>query len=287
MEFSFDSFVNRTYDYDYEEKKHSGLWLRDENMDIGGGRISFADIDRFDEYPDADTVMISGLRQDTFEYFIGKYGRRLRAIRFFKNKFIEDLSPLGDLPGLEYVYFFANQRVTSLWDMSGNASLTGVALFDFSRLSDLTGIGRAPALKDFRIGNKVWSKAVIDSFLPFSGTAVEKLSFSGRAIKDNDLSFLDKMPALREFDFPTNLYTTAQVAWIAANFPELEGFALGAKVDITAPGSDEDPEVIIVGKGKPHLIVRGNEKRIGKYEAEFEALKERYRGVPYHTAFLD
>ena len=78
-------------------------------MDIGGGRISVFDIDKLKDYPDADVVTISGLHQDTFEYFIKTYGKQLRAIRFFKNKFIEDLSLLGTLPQLEYVYFFANQ----------------------------------------------------------------------------------------------------------------------------------------------------------------------------------
>lgn len=87
MKFSFDSFADGSFDYDCKTKNHTCLWLREANMDIGGGTISKEEIDSLANYPDIDVVTISGLRQDTFEYFIKNYGKQLRAIRFFKNKF--------------------------------------------------------------------------------------------------------------------------------------------------------------------------------------------------------
>lgn len=289
MEFSFESFVYGSFDYDAVTETHSCMWLREEKMDIGGGRISVFDIDKLKDYPDADVVTISGLHQDTFEYFIKTYGKQLRAIRFFKNKFIEDLSLLGTLPQLEYVYFFANQRVTALGDMTENESLTGLCIEDFSRLSSIKGIERAPILKEFRIGNAIWSKMVVDSLMPFANTGVERLSFTGRAIADNDLSFLEQLPHLKVFDFDANLFTTEQVAWIVANFPQVEGFALKPKYDCELLESNENPVdvpgVIIVGKRKPALKVKGNEGKIEKYVQAFEALKKKYKGVPYRDAF--
>ena len=140
MEFTFDSFVDGSFDYDPKTKTHTCLWLREEQMDIGGGKISIADIDKLKDYPKTDVVRISGLRQDTFEYFIQTYGNQLKAISFFKNKFIEDWSLLGTLTNVEYLHFFANQRISSLWDMSENRSLTGLCIEDFSRLSSIEGI---------------------------------------------------------------------------------------------------------------------------------------------------
>ncbi len=49
MYFSFDSFVNGNFDYDKETQTHTCLWLREENMDIGGGTISAEDIDKLKE----------------------------------------------------------------------------------------------------------------------------------------------------------------------------------------------------------------------------------------------
>ena len=60
MEFSFDSFADGNFDYDPATKTHSCIWLREEKMDIGGGKISVSDIDKLKEYPGADVVTISG-----------------------------------------------------------------------------------------------------------------------------------------------------------------------------------------------------------------------------------
>ena len=73
MDYSFDDFVGGYFDYDPVKKIHTCLWLRDEKMDISGGKISVSDIDVLKDHPDTDTVTISGLRQDTFEYFIATY----------------------------------------------------------------------------------------------------------------------------------------------------------------------------------------------------------------------
>lgn len=289
MDFSFESFVSGNFDYDKTTRTHNSLWLREENMDIGGGKITIADIDKLKKYPDTEVVTISGLKQDTFEYFIKTYGKQLKAIRFFKNKFVEDLSLLGTLPHLEYLYFFANQRVTALWDMTENKSLSSLCIEDFSRLTSIRGVETAPALKEFRIGNAIWNTMVLDSLMPLSNSKIERLSFTGRAIGDNDFSFLETLPELKVFDFATNVFTTEQVAWIAANCPLAEGYALKAKVDCMLSDSNEHlvdvPKSIIVGKRKPVLKVKGNEEKIQKYVDSFEKLKKKYKGMSYKVAF--
>lgn len=52
MEFSFDSFIDGSFDYDCETKTHGCIWLREEEMDIGGGKITVADIDKLKFHPD-------------------------------------------------------------------------------------------------------------------------------------------------------------------------------------------------------------------------------------------
>ena len=285
MDFTFHDFVNGYFDYDLDKKTHTCLWLRDEDMDIGGGKISISDIDRLKNYPETEVVRISGLRQDTFEFFIKTYGQKLKAIDFFKNKFVEDWSLLGTLHELEYVRFFANHRIGSLWDMRNNVSLKGLSISDFSRLHSIEKINTAPALKYFDIGNAVWGTMTVESFLPLADTSIEELSFTGKRIDDDDLSFLSSMSHLRKFDFPANLFSTEQVAWIAANFPQLEGCFIKAKCD--CPLCDGVPGVMIVGKRKPYLPIEGNENRIQNYIDSFEALKRRLKGISYEKAFYN
>lgn len=80
MNFSFESFVNGEFDDDKNTSTHNCLWLRQENMDVGGGKITLADIDRLKDYPDIEAVTISGLRQDAFEYFIKTYGKQFKIM---------------------------------------------------------------------------------------------------------------------------------------------------------------------------------------------------------------
>ena len=286
MDLSFEQLVRGELCY-----SDSLIWLRPKKFDIGGGRIEKDDIDLLASHPDSLAVRITGLRQDTFEYFIQTYGRQLKAIDFFKNKLVEDWSLLGSLPELEYVHWFANQRINKFWDMSNNFSLRGLCISDFSRLHSIEGIGRAPALKYFSFQDAIWDSSEVESFSPLTNTGITHLCFGGKRITDNSLDFLEGMPNLEVFDFALNKFSTEQVAWIVANFPSLRGFALRAKRDdtvcrITPNGEYVNvPGAFITGKRKPALAYEENADRIQKYVDNFEALKHKYKGMSYKDAF--
>ena len=113
--------------------------------------------------------------------------------------------------------------------MRRNTSLSGLCIQDLTQLSSIEGIQAAPALKEFIIGNAIWCKITLESLKPLAHSNIEKFMFCGKTVADNNYSFLADMPNLKQFDFPTNMLTTEQVAWIVANFPKLEGSALTAK----------------------------------------------------------
>lgn len=205
---NFENFINGSWDYDKEKECHTGIWIRSNNMDVGGGRIAKEEIDRLSMYDNKEALTISGLTQETFEYFINKYGKELRAVRFFKNKMVEDWSLLGSLPDIEYIYWFHNQRITKLWDMSKNVGLKGLCISDFTRLKKLDGVEKAPNLEWFSMRDAVWDKTEVESYKCFSNTNVKYLHFGGKKILDGDLSFVADMPRLERFDFPPNLFET-------------------------------------------------------------------------------
>jgi hypothetical protein len=268
---------------DFCSNIHAGVTIFPGTKDGVLCPITIEQIDRLKETPEADVVTICGLKQDTFEYFIRTYGRQFRAIKFFKNRFIEDWSLLGTLTDVQYLHFFWNQRITSFWDMSGNTALRGLAVKDFSRLMNVELVNTALNLETFWIGNEIWSRMVIDSLMPLVGSSISHLIFDGRKIVDDDLSFLDGMINLKRFDFPSNLYTTEQVAWIAANYPKLDGSYIIPYSIYDGFGSEK--RVIITGKGKPSFDYKGNDERLLKCEARFNELKTRYKGIPYRVAF--
>ena len=121
----------------------------------------------------------------------------------------------------------------------------------------------------------------MESLKPLVNTNIKRINFSGKKIKDMDISFIPNMKKLEIFDFPTNHFTTEQVAWLKAKCPELKGFALKPYREIflwneTTNKSDK-PAVIIVGKRKPMLAIEGNEKKIENYLAKFEMLVQMYQ----------
>ncbi len=285
---NFKEFISGTWDYCKKRKIHKALHIHPKEMDVGGGKISICDIDVLKKYPKVDTFTISGLNQATFEYFIKNYGSQIKAIRFFKNKLVEDWSFLSTLPNLEFIYFFHNQRITKLWDMTNNTNLKGIAISDFTRLKDLKGIEKAPNLEYFSFEDAVHNTSTVNSYMCFANTNLKYLKFLAKDIIDRDLSFLKTMPNLREFDFAPNFFPTEVVAWICSNFPQLKGSSLKPyKIFNLSINNEKKDVVFIIGKGKPAFDLINNEKRIEKYILNFENLKKKYHGKDYKEAFFN
>lgn len=285
---NFKAFIDGSWDYDKEKECHTGIWIHSDNMDISGGRITKEEIDRLSEYENKEAITISGLTQETFEYFIKKYGKELRAVRFFKNKMVEDWSLLGTLPNIEYIYWFHNQRITSLWNMSNNIALKGLCISDFTRLKRLDGITKAPGLEWFSIRDAVWDKAEIETFRCFEGCNVKYLHFGAKKILDGDISFVSRMPALQRFDCIPTLFETEKIVWVMANCPDIKGWAFEMFIeDMICDKESKEyniPALRLTGKGKRCFPVT-DENRKKKLESEFLYLMESYRGKDYKEVF--
>ena len=96
-----------------------------------------------------------------------------------------------------------------------------------------------------------------------------------------DISFIPQMRALEVFDFPTNLFTMEEVAWLVGKCPDLEGYALKPYIETMVYNEKtykaDKPGFILVGKRKPTLATEGNEKRIANHVAQFNKIVEQTR----------
>ncbi len=145
--------------------------------DVGGGKTEKEDIDCLEEYPTAKSLIISGLNQECFEYLIKHYGSQFEAISFWKNKSVSDLSPLEDLTNVKFIHFFFNQKATDLWNMERNEKLSGLSIYDFSKLHSVVKVATAPYLNYFSIGNRVWPKMEIESLKPLIHSQIRGLQY--------------------------------------------------------------------------------------------------------------
>ncbi len=282
---NFPSFINGTFDRVAVGGRHS-LVLK--SAVPGVRAIMERDIDVLRQYPYLKTVTVTGLHQDTFEYFVRKFGTQFHAIRFEENPMVEDWSRLGRLNHLSFLCIRGNRHLTSLWDMSYHDHLQGLSLIGVPRLANIEGIEQAKVLKYLHMGDALSLDASLSSLAVLKHTGIEHLTYMGKLTEDSSLSFVADMPRLKEFHFPTNLYTTRQVAWMVANYPDVQGLSLAPMLETNkCVYGTNTPAVQIVGKKKPLLIRAGNEAKIAAYQKQFDALVEKYKGRPYHAVLDD
>ncbi len=259
--------------YNFTIRDYYEAFLYGEAMDIGGGIITKEEIDELDNYPQLTRISVAGLHQDTFDYFVEKYGKRFTGIYFFKNKMVADLSALETLTDIEVLGYFLNQRATKLWDMSKNKSLCMLNIDDFSRLDNLHGIEKAPELQCIKFGNKIWATSKINIVPDLSQSKLEYVSFNASLPYEETYKFL-QIPNLKELDFRSNLYKTEFLAWVCANYPEIEGFCLRPYRIF------QDNTGFICGKRKPSFYMEDpkGKKKAENAEKRFEKMKENYVG---------
>ena len=63
--------------------------------------------------------------------------------------------------------------------MSGNKSLIGLSIYDFSRLHNIEEIETAPNLEFLGLGNQVWAGMTIDSLKPVANTQIKHFEWNG------------------------------------------------------------------------------------------------------------
>ena len=248
--------------------------------EVDGGSVS---IDQIDEAvgnnSNAKSIIISGLKQDTFDYFVKKYGQQFKAISFWKNKLVEDISLLGTLKDIQFINYFFNQRAISLWDMSDNKALKGLGIYDFSKLHSINEIESSTNLEFFGIGDMVWAGMVIDSLKPIANTKIRHFEWCGKKVSDNDYRCLAE-GNIEILDINPTRFTLDELTELLAFFPEsLSGSITKPYItgSIGKAGSNEHTTLNYLCKNKKACVVGKDDKRFQKYLKDFEYLLEEKR----------
>lgn len=245
--------------------------------EVDGGTLSIEQIDSIRDFPDSKSIIISGLKQDTFEYFINTYGKQFHAITFWKNKTVSDLSALSLLSDIEYVSYFFNQKASELWDMTNNKKLVGLSISDFSKIHSLKGIEKACNLTSFYVYDRVDAKMEIESFKPIVNAGIKHFAWGGKKVLDNNYECLANSK-IEELDISPRQFTMLELAQLLSLFPE------SLKGSITKPYTrggikDKDgyTEYFFLCKGKKTCVKGKDDKRFASYLNEFESLLKKYR----------
>lgn len=252
--------------------------------EVGGGRLSSRDLTVLDEHPDAIALTASGLDQSTFEALVATYGRRFSGLHFWKCPRIVDLSPLEHLPHLTHVAFYWNQRADRLWDFTRTPKLRGLQFRDFTQLHDLRDLRAAISLQELRFGDAIWPKSRFESLEPIGELEqLKRLALDAKRIEDGRVEPLARLVQLETLEFPPNMLTTRQVAWLRARLSEsVQSTTLTPILTVEGLRSSNGKKLdrLVIGKRKPFLNSSLDAARIKRYEKEFWEMVNAFRQNP-------
>lgn len=248
--------------------------------EIGGGRATRDDVDALHAHPHATGVAVSGLDQDTFEYFVTEHGRRFTHLRLWKCPRITDLSPLQDLPGLEVLSLYWNQRAHALWDLRATPRLRALSLLDMRHVHDLTPLADCTSLRELHLGDAVDDVSTYATLEPLAGlAALRGLWLVPKAVTDARIQPLAGLTGLQALRCSARLLTFEQFAWLRAHLGDhVRSDALDGVVRVNRASPERD--VMVVGRRKPFLSSDTQGARVAKAQADWAALVARYRADP-------
>ncbi len=222
-------------------------------------------------------ISICGADQVCFDYFIEHYGASYRYIELFKCQLISDFSSLKKLDNLERVDIFWNTHTAELWDFSKNKKLKTLRINDCKKLTLSPNFPlNKTSLEEIEFGGDIFNKYQMESLQCFANLpSLKKLELYQIKLADRNISFLDGMENLVQFDFDAGMFTTEEIAHICAKYPHLKGCCLGPYEKT----KNKSKEIRICGYRKPTIEIPRQQNLLDKYIKEFNQLVENEKAL--------
>ena len=255
---------------------------------INGGKLTKNDVDLISNYPHVDELMISGLYQNTFEYFIQMYGSKFKKIHFYKCPRIHNLKPLEQLIKLEKLEFYWNQKSEKLWDLSKNIKLSVLTLYDFNKITSLESLSSSSTIKDLQFGFFIHPKFEIQSLEPLTRMkSLKSLTFNAKKIREGDYKWLVQIPQLNNIQIPPGIFKVSEYAWLKSHFNgklKTDFFDATIKTQPFDADGGRTLDTLIIGKRRPWLDSVNDKERITQYEIKYNNMVKWFDENPSRMA---
>lgn len=265
MKFSVDNFEDapfENYDLDLRQKE------------VGGGQISIEQIDSIKNFPDAKSIAISGLQDDTLAHFVEHYASQFKVISFWKNKKLTNLDALKKLQSVEFLIFFYNTKVQKLWNMEKNRRLKGLCIYNFSKLHNINGIEKCQSLKYFAFGCEAGNadkNIYLESFKKLKETHIEYFGWWA-SLLDGDYKVLGET-SIKNLDLKPRQFTMEELADLLACFPDsLKGKATLPYTTCSILDNGSESLYIFPCKGIKTFVKGKDDERFKKYLEKFNQM---------------
>ena len=181
----------------------------------------------------------------------------------------------------EYVQIFKNINTLHIStayplkfpDLKNLNTLSSVHINQLNKPTDLKNLSTIKNLKELYIGDFTFNAPIrIDNFDEIiQCKKLEKIFLSNAKFDEAELKRITALKSLKDFTVNQRIETDT-LAYLAAKLPYVRSNELKAWQSCTTSWGD----VKINGKRKPYLFKDKDQEKIKKYEAQFEALKNKY-----------
>ncbi|WP_289061180.1 hypothetical protein [uncultured Zobellia sp.] len=208
--------------------------------------------------------LIGAKEKDIEEIFLLQQPKYVNLYQFLA----KDLSCLEALEKCETLVTEWNTKATELWNIKSNPNLNKLAIRDYSKISDLSALGKATQIKSLSLDGGINKKLKVDTLNPLSGlTKLEYLRLSNIKVADESLEPIGELKGLKLLEL-SNQFPTKEYANLAVKLTNTECLKFKAHNEVRL--KDENGNLVydtmITGKRKPFLLSTKDSLRIEKYK---------------------
>lgn len=229
-------------------------------------------IERLKSFSNLTKLWIYTVNQKEFNTILSLVNPKMLHIYELR---VDDLSIMSSLKDVEVLSLEWNTKTQSLWDLSKNTSLKSLSITDFSKLNDISTIQHCTSLELLQLSGGIWNSLNLNTLQPLRYLKNLKfLGISNIKVKDQSLQPISDLKGLRELEI-SNQFPTEEYARLSVTLPNTKCDCFMPYILLSSPIEDKD--VMVVGKRKPFLNSKVDEKKLQKYEKQFKAYQEKYK----------
>ncbi len=190
---------------------------------------------------------------------------------------VRDISAIGNLRHLRYLYFGSSTRIESIESLAKLPSLRLLEIENFKLIADFSPLTGLTALESLAVTGSMWARQDVGALETFAQmTWLQSLALD--TWKAETLRPLASLRSLKFLDL-SNRLPMSEYAWLSAMLPNTECRWFKPYLDLMGRGfgrcaqCHQDSKVMLTGKGAKLLCRFCDRDKVERHEAAFGEMK--------------
>jgi hypothetical protein len=164
-----------------------------------------------------------------------------------------------------------NTRARDIEALGGLSSLQGLVLEDTPKIRDLAPLARLRGLSSIEFSGGIWNRNTASSLEPLAQlTSLRDLTLLNLRVESGGLRPLARCRSLETLEL-SNQFATEDYAYLSVHLPNARCPHFAPYIRLKQPVDGKD--IMVVGRRKPFLNSRRDQKRLERYASAFAKLQ--------------